>query len=97
MQNFLSYFSCGYMMTCIIIEVLSHAFHCNQIHVTPNKLELEEVQVCISMSGYPLATPLCDSFAPTDEMQMFSSHPCETQIRQKEEAESPLGYSSFQT
>lgn len=97
MQNGLSYFSCGYMMTCINIGVLSCSFHCNQIHATPNKLGLEKVQMCVPMSGYLFATPLCYPFALTDEMQMFTSHACETQISQKEKVESPWSCSSFRT
>lgn len=53
--------------------------------------------MCIPMSGYPLAAPLCCSFALTDEMQMFTKHACGTQIRQEEEAESLWSCSSFQT
>lgn len=95
MQNCLSYFSCGDTMTCINIGVLCHFFHCNQIHVTPG--QVKEVQMCVPTSGNPLTTPLCCSFALTDEMQVFLSCACNTQIRQEEEAESPWSRSSFQT
>lgn len=82
MQNCLSYFSCVHMMTHINVGVLSHSFHCKQIHITPNKLGLEEVQMCTPMSGCPLAVPLCCSFALNSEMLMFASRACETQTRQ---------------
>lgn len=97
MQNRLSYFSCGYMATCINIGALSHSFQCNQILITPNYPGLEEVQMCIPMSGCALTTPLCCPFALTDEMQIFTSPACEAQIRQEEEEEGPLSCSSFHT
>lgn len=96
MQNCLSYFSCGCMVTCINIGVLSHSFQCNQFLITPNYPGLEEEQMCIPTSGCSLTTPLCCPFALTDEMQIFTSRACEAQIRQ-EEAEGPQSCSSFHT
>lgn len=59
--------------------------------------QLEEVQACVPVSGYPLATSSCCSFALTNEMQMFTSCACETQISREEEVESPQSCSSFRT
>lgn len=68
--------------------------------ITPNYPGLEEVQMCIPMSGCSLTTPLCCPFALTDEMQIFTSRVCKAQIRQEEEEEKeegPQSCSSFHT